>query len=60
MVTSLGPMSSGKNSGRLWSMLRIRDSSNFLFAVSNRPVPLASPACTIRMSIDSQILSDLQ
>ena len=43
--TSLGPMSSGKKSGRLVSMLCMRFVSYVLLAVSKRPVPLASPHC---------------
>ena len=45
MNTSLGPMSSGKKSGRLVSMLCMRFVSYVLLAVSKRPVPLASPHC---------------
>ncbi len=43
--TSLGPMSSGKKSGRLESMLCMRWVSKVLLAVSKSPVPLASPHC---------------
>ena len=43
--TSLGPISSGKKSGRLVSMLCMRFVSYILLAVSKRPVPLASPHC---------------
>lgn len=48
--TSLGPISSGKKSGRLVSMLCMRFVSYVLLAVSKRPVPLASPHCRKRES----------
>ena len=48
--TSLGPISSGKKSGRLVSMLCMRFVSYVLLAVSKRPVPLALPHCRERES----------
>ena len=54
--TSLGPMSSGKKSGRLESMLCMRCVSKVLLAVSKSPVPLASPHCNFQQAIEVVLL----
>lgn len=56
--TSSGPVSCGKKSSRPGSMQRMRSESHARAAVSNTPVPLASPHCAGRGALTvSRLLS---